>query len=89
MKATCIRTFEEGTALKNANNANATSVCYIVFGEKNTVEAFFVESAESVVLNPRGNRWEDAQHMYSLTKNGNTFWFQNSKGSIIYKGEQP
>jgi len=85
----CIRTFEVGAVLTNAQDPAASTACHVVAGkDESKREIFLPEKPESIVLTGTKSQWSDAKKEYVLTevKPGN-FILQNVQGIIIYKSE--
>ncbi|MGL5683172.1 MAG: hypothetical protein ACRDDZ_09015 [Marinifilaceae bacterium] len=79
----CIRIFEAGTALKNAQDTNATLAAYAVFSPDYTkVELFLPDVTKHDILNKEGDSWSNKRYKL-VNKDGHYQLFEADK--LIYE----
>ena len=83
----CIRLFEVGTELINAQDPEATLVAYAILDPViNQGELFLPETNSSITLRKQGPDWvAEDNHLFLTERAGKPFQLKGASGTILYQ----
>ena len=87
VKENCIRLWEEGISLQNAKDKEASTVCYIVSGNDDKIEAFLPESPGGIILSKDGGNWSNPKGGYTLKKGEGGMYSLYKNKELIYQNQ--
>lgn len=90
LRQDCVRLFEVGVPLYNAQDPGATSVAYVISGgSAEPLELFLPDQEEGMLMFYRDGAWRDDEHRYTLTNSDDDVLdVRDAAGTLLYSSRK-
>ncbi|MEM9107086.1 MAG: hypothetical protein AAGC96_15640 [Pseudomonadota bacterium] len=91
LRQECVRLFEVGVPLYNAQDPDATTVAYMVSGgSAQPLELFLPDQAEGILMFFQDGAWHDDDHRYTLTNSDDDVLdVRDAAGKLLFSSRKP